>query len=233
MTDKEIKESTSTPEDGKEITASKKQEVPEKEIEDKIELEPEKDLNKEVKKIEMTQEELDEKMSKRAAQAERAAERKLQKQLDDLTKKVKDYEDQGLSEVEKLKKDHEKSNLKVKDLESEIQSVKLENATLKHLIKAGVAPDQLDGLVKRVRGSTEEEIEADIDELKKLGWIGKIEPIKEPVKEPEKKQVQGSGHVPVKENKTKTFTREQIKDRAFYEENRDDIQEAMRNNLIK
>lgn len=48
----------------------------------------------------------------------------------------------------------------------------LEAAKVRALAKAGAEPDKIDTLLKRVVGSTPEEIEADVAELKELGLIG-------------------------------------------------------------
>ena len=111
-------------------------------------------------------------------------ERKKFADYDDLkakAEKLKQFEDKDLTDVEKLKKEHEKASGKVSELTNELTGVRLENAKLKALIKAGANPDQLDGLLKRVSGSTEEEVLADVEELKAMGWIGAkpTEPTKE------------------------------------------------------
>jgi hypothetical protein len=97
--------------------------------------------------------------------------------------KLKQFEDKDLTDVEKLKKEHEKASGEVSKLTNELTGVRLENAKLKALIKAGANPDQLDGLLKRVSGSTEEEVLADVEELKAMGWIG-VKPTTDPTKEP-------------------------------------------------
>jgi hypothetical protein len=141
----------------------------------------------EVKKLEFSQEELDKKFAERQKRGEDAAAKRLEKQykaqLDDLLGKLKQFEDKDLTDIDKLKKEHEKAISEKADLDKQLTGTKLENAKLKALIKAGVGPDQLDGLLKRVSGTTEEEIIADVEELKGLGWIGQ-RPATEPVKEP-------------------------------------------------
>ena len=113
-------------------------------------------------------------------------ERKKFADYDDLkakAEKLKQFEDKDLTDVEKLKKEHEKASGKVSELTNELTGIRLENAKLKALIKAGANPDQLDGLLKRVSGSTEEEVLADVEELKAMGWIG-VKPTTDPTKEP-------------------------------------------------
>lgn len=128
------------------------------------------------KKLEFSQEELDHKFAERQKRGEEAAAKRLEKQykaqMEELLGKIKSYEEKDLTDVEKLKKEHEKAISEKADLDKRLIGTKLENAKLKALIKAGVNPDQLDGLLKRVSGTTEEEIFADVEELKSLGWIG-------------------------------------------------------------
>jgi hypothetical protein len=93
--------------------------------------------------------------------------------LKERSEKLKEFENKDLTDVQKLQKEHEKATLQVSDLTKELTGIRLENAKLKALVKAGVQPEQLDGLLKRVAGTTEEEIFSDVEELKTLGWIGK------------------------------------------------------------
>lgn len=127
-----------------------------------------------------SQDELDKLFADRQKRGEEAAAKRLEKQykaqLDELTAKLKSFEEKDLTDVEKLKKEHEKANSKLSDLTNQLTGIQLENAKLKALIKAGVQPDQLDGLLKRVAGITEEEVLADVEELKALGWIGQKPP---------------------------------------------------------
>ena len=115
-------------------------------------------------------------------------ERKKFADYDDLkakAKKLKVLEEKDMTDVDKLKQEHQEATGKVSELTTALTGTKLENAKLKALIKAGVNPDQLDGLLKRVSGTTEEEIFADVEELKGLGWIGQkpaTEPTKDPIK---------------------------------------------------
>ena len=190
------------------------------------------------KKIEMTQEELDKKFAERATRAEKTAAKKYEKMIQDLNDKIKSFEDKDLSETEKLKKNFEMNAGKVKDLEGELQNAKLENAKMKALFKAGALPDQLDGLMKRVSGGSEEEIETDVDELKSLGWIGsKPEPDQKEPKEEKKKDnktAQGAGHHQVKDKDgSRVYTKAEIKNRQFYDAHRDDILKAIVDGRIK
>lgn len=102
-------------------------------------------------------------------------ERKKYADYDDLkakAKKLKVLEEKDMTDVDKLRQEHQEATGKVTSLSSENSSLKLENAKLKALIKAGASPDSLDGLLKRVTGNDEKEIFADVEELKALGWIG-------------------------------------------------------------
>jgi hypothetical protein len=102
-------------------------------------------------------------------------ERKKYQDYDDLkakAKKLKLLEEKDMTDIDKLKQEHADATGKVSSLQTELTGTKLENAKLKALVKAGVQPEQLDGLLKRVAGTTEDEIVADVEELMVLGWIG-------------------------------------------------------------
>jgi hypothetical protein len=97
--------------------------------------------------------------------------------------RLKKFEDKDLTDADKILQNYEEATGKVKELTVSLTNVQLENAKLKALIKAGALPDQLDGLLKRVAGSNEDEVIADVEELKTLGWIGKVpEPDLKPTK---------------------------------------------------
>ena len=57
-------------------------------------------------------------------------------------------------------------------------AARLEAAKLRALMRAGAHPDKIDALLKRVVGSTPEEIEADVQELASLGLLANIKPEK-------------------------------------------------------
>lgn len=118
-----------------------------------------------------TQEELDQKIKARLDREK--AKYADYETLKERSEKLRAFEDKDLPEIDKLRKENEKATGTVTSLTTELTGVRLENAKLRALIKAGAQPDQLDGLLKRVAGSTEEEIVADVEELKNLGWIGK------------------------------------------------------------
>lgn len=131
---------------------------------------------KEPEKKSFSQDELDKLFADRQKRGEDAAAKRLEKQykaqIDELNAKLKAFQEKDLSDVERIKLEHESATAKVSELTNELTGTRQENAKLRALIKAGVQPDQLDGLLKRVSGSTEEEIFADVEELKGLGWIG-------------------------------------------------------------
>lgn len=156
----------------------------------------------------------------------------LLKEKDELSKKLQGFEDKDLAEMDKLQKKIERLTKELSDKDTELSGVKLKSAKTDALLVAGALPDQIPKLLKRVAGTTEEEISADVEELKALGWIGK--PPEVVATPPQNKPAaNGSGHPPVSDKGTKTFTRAQIKDRDFYEANRDEIQKALVEGRIK
>jgi hypothetical protein len=131
----------------------------------------------EPKKLTFTQEELDKKFQERQLRGEKAAEKKFQKQILDLSAQIEEFKGKDLGELEKLQKRLEKANedlKKVPDLEMKVTK-------MEKLLAAGATPEQIPGLLKRVIGTTPDEVESDIKELKDLGWIGK-QPEPEPTK---------------------------------------------------
>lgn len=181
------------------------------------------------KKIELTQAEFDQKVKERLDRAEKAAEKKFQDQIKKLTDQVEEFKGKDLGELEKLQKKLEKVTKDLDEKDKELFGTTLKLAKLQALLKAGAQPDKLDGLLKRVSGSTEPEIEADVQELVSLGWIGKA-----PEPDPSKPAANGSGKPPVKDG-IKKFTEAQL--RAMkpeeYEANRADILKAMEGGLIQ
>jgi hypothetical protein len=145
-----------------------------------------------------------------------------------LNSQIEEFKGKDLGELEKLQKKYDKLVEDHKTTAGELTGVNLKLAKLTTLLKAGAQPDKLEGLIKRVAGTTPEEIEADVQELVSLGWIG---PAKEP--EPETPGANGSGKPPVK-GAPKTFTKAQMKAMTpeEYEANRPDILKAMEANQI-
>jgi DNA-binding transcriptional MerR regulator len=76
----------------------------------------------------------------------------------------KKADDDAKSEVEKLTGERDQHK-------AEAQQARLESAKLRALVKAGAPADKIDALLKRVVGSTPEEIEADVAELAGLGLL--------------------------------------------------------------
>ena len=176
----------------------------------------------EVKKLEFTQDELDKKFADRASQAEKATAKKFQKQIDDLTAQIEEFKGKDLGELEKLQKKLEKANQVLAEKDTELTGTRLELTKTKALLRAGAPPEKVDSLLKRVAGTTEEEISADVQELVTLGWIGKA---------PEaegKPAANGSGKPPVKDS-IKKFTKAQLSAMTpeEYDVNRTDIMKAM------
>jgi len=148
------------------------------------------------------------------------------KRVAELEAKIQEYEAQDLGEVEKLQKKVEKLTRDLSERDTELSGFRLKDAKIGALLAAGAMPEQITKLLKRVSGTTPEEIAADVEELKALGWIGKP---------PVVKGATGSGHQPVSNDSAKTFTRAQIKKMSpeEYEANREAIMKAMQAGEIK
>jgi hypothetical protein len=144
--------------------------------------------------------------------------------------KLKELEDAKLSEDAKAAK-------KLQELKDEIAAKeKIVADSILHDLKRSkieqaIADEKMslpkgktiESLVKRCLVTREEDIDADVEEL--IGFFPKVEP--------PKNGAQGSGRQPADGKGTKTYTRAQIKDRDFYEANREDIQKAMQEGRIK
>jgi len=146
------------------------------------------------------------------------------KRVAELEAKIQEYEAQDLGEVEKLQKKVEKLTRDLSERDTELSGFRLKDAKVGALLAAGAMPEQITKLLKRVSGTTPEEIAADVEELKSLGWIGSVQ-----------KGADGSGHHVVSDNAKKTFTRSQIKKMSpeEYEANREAILKAMQSGDIK
>lgn len=93
--------------------------------------------------------------------------RNWQKQLKDLKSKADEWDklqEASKTELEKITGERDQHK-------TEAEAAKLEAAKLRALMKAGAPPDKIDGLLKRVVGSTPEEIDADVQELASLGLL--------------------------------------------------------------
>ena len=180
----------------------------------------------EPKKLEFTQSELDEKFKDREKRGEAAAAKRFQKQIDELTAQVDEFKSKDLGELEKLQKKVEKLTKDLGEKDTELTGLKLKDAKVEALLAAGAASEQIPKLLKRVSGTTPEEILADVEELKTLGWIKPAPPAK---------GATGSGHQQVSNTASKTFTRSQIKKMSpeDYEANREAIMKAMQEGAIK
>ncbi len=177
----------------------------------------------EVKKLEFSQEELDRKFAERQKRGEDAAAKRFQKQIDDLNSQVEEFKGKDLGELDKLKNKVEKLTKDLATKDTELSGVLLKTAKMEALLSAGIPSAKIPKLLKRVAGTTPEEIQSDVLEL--------IEDLKlvEPEPEPQK-SARGSGHPPVKDPPgVKTFTRAQLASMSKddYEKNRDDIMKSM------
>ncbi len=142
--------------------------------------------------------------------------------------KIEEFEGKDLGELEKLQKKVEKLTKDVSERDIELSGLKLKDAKITALLGAGATSEQIPKLLKRVSGTTEEEIASDVAELKEMGWIGK---------DPEpQKGAKGAGHQQVKDPpNAKSFTRSQLAKMTpeEYDKNRDDIMKAMEAGTIK
>lgn len=135
----------------------------------------------------------------------KAEKKEWQAKLKDLEGKAAQWDklqEANKSEVERLTGERDQHK-------TEAQQARLEAAKLRALMKAGAPADKVDALLKRVVGSTPEEIEADVAELAGLGILaaktpqgaqgagnpGLPAPTKEPtlLEELEKEQAKGAG----------------------------------------
>jgi 23S rRNA maturation mini-RNase III len=182
----------------------------------------------EVKKLEFTQDELDKKFAERQKRGEDAAAKRFQKQIDDLNSQIEEFKGKDLGELDKLKGKVEKLTKDLATKDTELSGKDLKLAKLEALLNAGIPSAKIPKLLKRVAGTTPEEIQSDVLEL--------IEDLKlvEPEPEPQK-GAKGAGHQQPKDPPgVKTFTRSQIKAMSpeEYDKNRDDIMKSMESGKI-
>lgn len=119
-----------------------------------------------------SQADLDEIVKERLGRDRRAREEAMAKELGMPLKDVK-----AIIQAKKEADEAQKSELERLTGERDAHRTAAERAVLeaakvRALAKAGAEPDKIDTLLKRVVGSTPEEIEADVAELKELGLIG-------------------------------------------------------------
>ncbi|MCK9569454.1 hypothetical protein M0R72_10990 [Candidatus Pacearchaeota archaeon] len=124
----------------------------------------------------LTQAEIDEIVKDRLERDRRTRDEALAKDLGMSLKDVKaiikakkDADDAQKTELEKLTGERD-------GFKSEATTAKIEAAKVRALARAGADPEKIDAMLKRVVGSTPEEIEADVLELKNLGLIGSQKP---------------------------------------------------------
>jgi len=96
---------------------------------------------------------------------------KFSKKLDQANVELETERRKSMPDPEKFKAELEDRDKQIAAKSQELSSAQLENVKLRALIKAGADPEKLDALSKRLVGSTPEEIEADVAELKTLGLI--------------------------------------------------------------
>lgn len=145
----------------------------------------------------LTQVEVDAIVKARLARDREALEKDLGMSLKDakaLAAAKKKADDDAKSEVDRLKGD-------VDTHKTEAQQARLEAAKLRALVKAGAPADKIDALLKRVVGSTPDEIETDVLELAGLGLLA--------AKTPQGAQGAGNNGVPGNPAK-KTWKRSEI-----------------------
>jgi len=115
----------------------------------------------------LTQAEVDAIVKSRLARDREALEKDLGMSLKDakaLAAAKKKADEDAKSEVEKLTGERDQHK-------TAAEQARLEAAKLRALMKAGAPADKVDALLKRVVGSTPEEIEADVAELAGLGLL--------------------------------------------------------------
>lgn len=184
---------------------------------------PESKKSVEAKKLEFTQDELDKKFAERQKRGEDAAAKRFQKQIDDLNSQIEEFKGKDLGELDKLKNKVEKLTKDLATKDTELSGKDLKLAKLEALLAAGIPSAKIPKLLKRVAGTTPEEIQSDVLEL--------IEDLKlvEPEPEPQK-GAKGSGHqAPKDPPNVKSFTRKQLAAMSIdeYDKNRDDIMKSM------
>ena len=162
----------------------------------------------------LTQAEVDAIVKARLARDREALEKDLGMSLKDakaLAAAKKKADEDAKSEVDRLKGD-------VDTHKAEAEKARLEAAKLRALMKAGAPADKVDALLKRVVGSTPEEIEADVAELAGLGLLA--------AKTPQAAQGAGNNGVPGQSaiaTMTKADLAAKCKDPVWYDTNRDAV----------
>lgn len=134
-----------------------------------------------------SQADLDEIVKERLGRDRRAREEAMAKELGMPLKDVK-----AIIQAKKEADEAQKSELERLTSERDSHKIAAERAVLeaakvRALAKAGAKPEKIDALLKRVVGSTPEEIEADVAELIELGLLGADDSA-------QKSHVQGAGN---------------------------------------
>jgi hypothetical protein len=111
----------------------------------------------------------DAKVEERLARQKKQYEERLAKvrDYDDIRAKLEELETKGLSETEKIRKEHEKLVGTHKTLGEELVAYKLKDTIYSALLDAGCNPKSISKVALRIAGETPEEIAADVAEYKK------------------------------------------------------------------
>lgn len=117
------------------------------------------------------------------ANSEAANLRKRLKEAEAAEAKLKDLEDAKKSDLEKAAE-------KAKSLEDRAAKAELETLKLRIALRKGIGAEHIDKFVKRLTGSTEEELDADADELAE--FFGTVASGKTPGGKP-KESLRGGG----------------------------------------
>ena len=177
-----------------------------------------------------------------------ALEKKYGMTLDELKAKADELDklkDGSKSELEKLTGNLARAEKKITELEAAKSKAELDLQKVNVLLSNDERFKKIPLVLKRITGTTEDEIKADIEELKTLGLFeqskgdgtpGNGSKDKDPFAEMRNKAAQGSGKIPpaAGAKEPKKFSRSQIKamSKEEYKANREDIMKATAAGLI-
>jgi hypothetical protein len=175
-----------------------------------------------------------------------ALEKKYGMTLDELKAKADELDklkEGSKSELEKLTGNLARAEKKIAELEAAKSKAELDIQKVNVLLGNDERFKKIPLVLKRITGTTEDEIKADIEELKTLGLFEQPKGDgtagngsgKDPFADMRNKAAQGSGKTPPAAGKEpKTFSRSQIKgmSKEEYKANREEIMAATAANLI-
>ena len=177
-----------------------------------------------------------------------ALEKKYGMTLDELKAKADELDnlkEGSKSELEKLTGNLARAEKKITELEAAKSKAELDLQKVNVLLSNDERFKKIPLVLKRITGTTEDEIKADIEELKTLGLFeqpkgdgtsGNVSNDKDPFAEMRNKAAQGSGKIPpaAGTKEPKKFSRSQIKamSKEEYKANREDIMKATAAGLI-